>query len=151
MLSGVLATLILTGVSGCASDQARRQIGLLTIAVAGERVFVGRARTFGKEGSFVMQSLADEPVECRGRFTYDRPPSGRARFSCSNGEDGRARIESEGPTLGHGRGRSSTGDEIELVFGYTVVEANSRLTLPAGKRLVVHESGIGLVDDPRDP
>ena len=41
--------------------------------------------------------------------------------------------------------------EIELVFGYTVVEANSRLTLPAGKRLVVHESGIGLVDDPRDP
>ncbi|MGE0623248.1 MAG: hypothetical protein AB7O54_11565 [Pseudomonadales bacterium] len=118
---------------------------MLTIAVAGDTVLIGRARTYGTEGTFTLMSLDEEALECRGRFRYDALPSGRARFRCSSGESGSVRIESEGHLIGRGRGTSSLGP-IQLVFGYTIEEANRRLRLPAGKMLMRYESGIALVD-----
>ncbi len=130
---------------GCASEQPGRRAGVLTIAVSGDIVLIGRGRTFGSEGTFKLMSLEENPIECSGRFRYDFPPRGRARFSCSDGESGSIRINADGNLTGWGTGQSSRG-RIQLVYGYSLREANRRLELPPGKVLVHHESGIALVD-----
>ncbi len=128
--------------TGCASEvTTTRKAGILTIAVAGDVVFIGRARTFGTDGTFRMSSLESDPIECTGRFRYLGLPNGTARFSCSNNDKGTVRIQSEGYLIGTGSGTSSLGP-VQIAFGYSVREVNNRLKLPDGKVLRVHNQGI---------
>lgn len=133
--------LITVLIFGCVSQTTTRTAGFLTVAAAGDIVFIGRARTFGTDGTFRMRSLDPEPIECTGRFRYSSPPSGRARFSCSNEEKGTLRIESEGGLRGTGSGTSSFGP-VQIIFGYSIREVNRRLKFPDGKILSIVGQGI---------
>jgi hypothetical protein len=126
---------------GCASEQTRREAGILTIAVAGDTVLIGRSRSFGVDGTFHLRSLETSPLDRKGRFKYHNPPYGRARFNCSNQEAGTIRIQAEGNLQGSGFGDSTLGP-VQVVFGYTVAQANRRLELPEGKTLTIHDKGI---------
>jgi hypothetical protein len=139
---GLLCVLL---VCGCQSDGNRRaDFGVFTVAVAGDVVLVGKSRTYGTSGTFELTSLAENPIECRGKFRYNALPSGRATFTCSNGETGSIRLTAEGVYVGHGVGKSSFGP-VKVLFGYNLWDVNRRL-MPAGRKLVVADDGFSVVE-----
>lgn len=141
----VPSILLIVLVTGCASNTPGYRPGILTVAVSGNDVYVGRSQTDGSAGTFKLVSLDDKHVECNGHFRYNLPPNGTARFHCSNGDSGRLRIRAEGYLVGSGRGQSTRGP-IEIVFGYSLKQANSRLKLPPGTELVWYGVDIALVE-----
>ena len=138
-----VGVILVLALSACATEQSS-ELGIFTVAVVGREVFVGRSRTYGTSGNFRMQSLAEDPIQCRGQFRYLAPPQGRASFSCSNGESGSLKIRAEGNYIGSGEGTSSMGP-VRLLFGYSLWKVNHRI-MPAGKKLVATDEGIELVD-----
>ena len=76
----VVLCLLLLHSLGCASNVNGTKAGILTVVVAGEKVFVGRARTFGTDGTFLIRSLEAEPIECTGRFRYNTANRHRTFF-----------------------------------------------------------------------
>ena len=139
-----LALLALT--AGCTAPSSHRSLGVLTVAVAGDHVLLGRSVTYGRDGSFELSSMMDESLRCSGRFRYLNPVDGRARFRCSNGETGTIRIRAEGAFIGSGTGDSSLGP-VELLFGYAMRRVNARLPLPSGTRLAVVDGIVVLVEE----
>lgn len=146
IITGRHAVPILLLAAACSSTEPGRSLGVLTVAVAGAHVLVGRSISYGQDGTFELTSMNDPALQCSGRFRYRMPPDGRARFRCSNGETGTLKIRAEGVLIGSGRGESSLGP-VELVFGYRLPVVNARLPLPAGSRLTVEDDRIVLIQD----
>ena len=85
---------------GCAnSNHPQQPPGILTVAVMGEIVLVGRAYPAGTAGTFSLQAL-EHRLNCSGNYRYEAFPSGRARYSCSDGTSGAMRIEADSQLSG---------------------------------------------------
>jgi hypothetical protein len=126
--------------TACASPQSGVG-GVFTVAVAGQEVLVGRSDA--RSGTFVVQSLSESPIECKGEFRYLMPPTGRAAFDCSNGEHGTLTIHTQGNNIGFGEGASSVGP-VRILFGYSLKEVNRQL-MPPGKVLEFQNGSVVLV------
>lgn len=150
----LLLSLILA-LTGCSSSTSgapsagSASFTILTVAVAGERVFIGGSKSFGREGSFSLVSMTGPRIDCSGTFRYHHPPRGRAVFTCSNGESGMVRLQSEGNLIGSGEG-SSTFGPVAILFGHSLDEVNSRLPLPPGARLAEVDGNVRLIRDSRE-
>jgi hypothetical protein len=137
-----LSSLILfASLFGCASQHTN--VGVLTVAVVGERVFIGTSNTTGISGIFRLTTIHKPVIDCTGRFRYTAFPRGRAYFQCSNNEEGSVRIEADGNLTGKGKGDSSLGP-VQIAYGYSIDKMNDYLTFPDDERLVVDEGGIKL-------
>jgi hypothetical protein len=147
-----VALVLALGLYGCATSEQSSQLGVFTVAVAGEQVFVGRSRPNGADSTFEVESLADPRIVCHGRVRYSSsptsiailPPKGRGTFDCSNGEHGMLKIRVEGRNVGSGEGDSSFGP-VKVLFGYSLLEVNNRLMLP-GRKLVLDDGKIGVLE-----
>ena len=126
--------------TACASPRSGVS-GVFTVAVAGQEVLVGRSDA--RSGTFVMQSLSESPIECKGEFRYLMPPTGRAVFDCSNGEHGTLTIHAQSNNMGVGEGTSSMGP-VKVLFGYSLKEVNRQL-MPPGRVLEFQNGSVGLV------
>jgi hypothetical protein len=126
--------------TACASQQSGVG-GVFTVAVAGQEIFVGRSDA--RSGTFLVQSLGESPIGCKGQFRYLMPPTGRAEFDCSNGEHGTLTIHAQGNNIGSGEGTSSMGP-VRLLFGYSLKEVNRQL-MPPGRVLEFQNGRVGLV------
>ena len=130
----------------CASQDTVNRIGVLVVATTKNTVYVGRAHTLGRRGTFTLESLDDEHVSCSGTFRYHFDNRGRARYRCSDNQSGQLRIMAEGFIVGAGTGESSEGP-VELVFGYPLKQVNKKLSFPGNQKLVWSGQDILLVED----
>ena len=125
----------------CATQHEPARPGVLTIAVAGETILVGQSNPLGTRGTFRLVSITDIPMQCSGQFNYHNMPHGRARFSCANGDKGAVKLLLDGTINGTGKGDSSLGP-VQLVFGYSIDQANERLQLPNNLVLVAEDGRV---------
>ncbi len=127
---------------GCSSNTPRQPPGILTVAVVGEIVLVGRAYPAGTAGTFSLQAL-EQAMECSGSYRYLTFPNGRARYSCSDGTSGSMRIVADSQLSGGGVATTDLG-RMHLVYGYGIGRVNSLLSFPGNGKLELKEGQVVL-------
>lgn len=126
---------------GCANgNQSQQPPGILTVAVIGEIVLVGRAYPAGTAGTFSLQAL-EHSLKCSGSYRYRTFPSGRARYSCSDGTSGAMRIEADSQLSGGGVAKTNLG-QMHLVYGYNIGRVNSLLRFPGDGKLKLEDGQV---------
>ena len=140
MFTRILFVILFSVLVSCASEPVKRNDKILVVAVAGERILVGVAKTFGTSGKFEMKSITNPPIDCTGSFNYINLPKGKAVFRCSNDERGLVRIELDGNLTGTGKGTSSFGP-VQLAYGYSLEKMNTILGKP---KILGPTSGLGI-------
>lgn len=136
-------------VVGCQNVEPTRKLGILSFAVMGEHVLVGRAVTFGEDGTFNLNSLNSD-LTCLGRFRAGAASTGRINYKCSNGIQGKLRFEVEGMGVGSGKGITDLGP-VQLIFGYRIDQANFMLDLPGDLELAVDENNVVVLQNRNPP
>lgn len=124
--------------TSCETVDRNKRLGLLSFAVVGEEVLVGRTVTYGEDGTFELNSLTSN-LACLGRFRSRGSLAGRINYKCSNGMTGKLRFSVEGLGVGSGQGLTDLGP-AQLVFGYRLDQANHMLDLPNNMVLAVDEN-----------
>jgi hypothetical protein len=145
----LVCALMLIGTS-CSSKPTNKKLSVLTVAVAGDHVFVGEAISFGIHGNFSISSITSPSINCTGRFRYKlRTSKGKATYSCDNDMSGALRIKPDGPIKGSGTGESPLG-KMTTLFGYNLDQINELLLFPHQGQLTYTNSAFKLVY-PNDP
>ena len=116
------------------------------IAILAGELFVGEAEGhLSGAGSIVIHSQKDPALACTGDFTSSAALGGSGQFRCTDGTMASFWFKRLTIFNGHGSGSFSRGP-MSFAYGLTADEAAPYLTLPDGKKLVLHGTELVMVD-----
>lgn len=116
------------------------------IAILAGELFVGEAEGhLNGAGTIVIHSQKNPALACAGDFISSAALGGSGQFRCTDGTMARFWFKRLSIFNGHGSGSFSRGP-MSFAYGLTADEAAPYLTLPDGKRLVLHGTELMMVD-----
>ena len=116
------------------------------IAILAGELFVGEAEGhLSGAGTIVIHSQKNPALACAGDFISSAALGGSGQLHCTDGTMARFWFKRLTIFNGHGSGSFSRGP-MSFAYGLTADEAAPYLTLPDGKKLVLHGTELVMVD-----